>query len=106
MQAWRGCIAPGQVRKSTSADRWDYTVAELRQIEADHDLPATSRMTHDGLVALIAAADISLPPKPAERMPPFRRRTGPLAEGDLHPREARSPAGRASACPVSGQLTG
>ena len=28
----------GQVRKFTSADRWDYTIAELRQIAAEHSL--------------------------------------------------------------------
>jgi len=47
---------PGQARKLTSADRWDYTVAELRQIAAEHSLAATSRMTHDELVSLIAEA--------------------------------------------------
>ena len=67
---------PGQARKFTSEDRWDYTMTELRQIAADHELPATSRMTHDELVALITEADITLPPKPAERMPPFRRTKG------------------------------
>jgi hypothetical protein len=53
---------PGQARKLTTADRWDYTVAELRQIAAEHSLTATSRMTHDELVSLIAAAGISLYP--------------------------------------------
>lgn len=69
----------GPAQRFTSADRWDYTVAKFRQIPADHDLPATSRTTHDELVALITAAGIDLPAKPLERMPPFRRRRGPLA---------------------------
>jgi len=39
-------------------------------------------MTHDKLVKLITAAGIDLPAKPLERMLPFRRRRGPLAEHD------------------------
>jgi len=39
-------------------------------------------MTHDELVKLITTAGIDLPAKPVDRMPPFRRRRGPLAEHD------------------------
>jgi hypothetical protein len=67
--------ATGPRQKFTLADRWDYTVTELRQIAAEHDLAATSRMTHDELVALITAAGVDLPPKPPERMPPYRRKS-------------------------------
>src|SRR6516162_7769285 len=71
---------------------WDYTVADLRQIAADHNLRPTMRMTHDQLVELITVAGIQLPPKPLERMPPFRGRRGPLAVRDLH--LSRSPVTR------------
>lgn len=67
----------GPARQFTSAGRWDYTVAELRQVAADHGLTATSRRTHDELVSLIAEAGISLPSKPLERMTPFWRRHCP-----------------------------
>jgi hypothetical protein len=39
-------------------------------------------MTHDELVKLITTAGIDLPAKPVDRMPPFQRRRGPLAEHD------------------------
>ena len=39
-------------------------------------------MTHDELVKPITEAGIDLPAKPLERMLPFRRRRGPLAEHD------------------------
>jgi len=74
---------PGPPQKFTAADRWDYTVAELRTIAAEHDLlPATSRMTHDELVELITSACISLPRKPLERMSLYRRRKGPEPNGN------------------------
>jgi hypothetical protein len=76
------------MKRMNAGGHWDYTVADLRQIAADRDLPATMRMTHDQLVELITAAGIQLPPNPPGRMPPFRRRRGPLAERDLQP-EAR-----------------
>jgi hypothetical protein len=65
----------GPPRKFADADRRDYTMTELREIARDHDLPARSRMTHDELVELITAADIILPSKPLERMPPYRRKS-------------------------------
>lgn len=71
--------AAGPPQKFTLADRWDYTVAELRRIAAEHDLAITSRMTHDDLVGLITAAGVDLPPKPPERLAPFRRGRGPEA---------------------------
>ena len=48
MERMSGPVGPS--RKFTAADRWDYTVAELREIAAEHGLPAKSRMTHDELV--------------------------------------------------------
>lgn len=70
---------PGQMRQFTASVRWDYTVAELRQIAAGHDLRVTSRMRHDDLVSLITEAGISLPPKPLDQLPPYLRRGGPQA---------------------------
>jgi len=70
----------GPPQRFTAADRWDYTVAELRGIAAEHGLPTPSRLTHGELAELITAAGIPLPPKLPERMQPFRRRRGPLAD--------------------------
>ena len=83
--AWRAHgahhLACGQPQRFTAADRWDYTAAELRGIAAEHGLAHTpSRLTHDELVELITTAGIPLPPKRLERMQPFRRRRGPLAD--------------------------
>ena len=72
-------VRPGQMPKFTASVRWDYTVAELRQIAAGHDLRVTSRMRHDDLVSLITEAGISLPPKPLEQLPPYLRRGRPKA---------------------------
>lgn len=59
--------AEGPGQRITVAERWDYTVAELRGIAAEHGLPTPSRMTHGELVELIAAAGVPLPPKQPER---------------------------------------
>jgi hypothetical protein len=69
----------GEPQRITTADRWDYTVAELRGIAAEHGLPTPSRLTHPELVDLLTTAGVPLPPKLPERMQPFRRRRGPLA---------------------------
>lgn len=70
---------PGQMPTVTRSVRWDYTVAELRQIAARHDLRVTSRMRHDDLVSLITEAGISLPTKPLDQLPPYLRRGHPQA---------------------------
>jgi hypothetical protein len=71
------------MERMNAGGHWDYTVAELRQIAADRNLRVAMRMTHDQLVELITAAGIQLPPKPPQRMPPYRRKRGPLAERDI-----------------------
>ena len=60
-------FGPGRIERITLADRWDYTVAELRQAARDHGVAVTSRMTHAELVAVLREAGIELPAKRRER---------------------------------------
>ncbi len=54
-------------RRITLADRWDYTVAELRALCRAHGIPGRSRMTHDQLVAALRDAGVDLPAKAPQR---------------------------------------
>lgn len=49
------------------ADRWDYTVAELRETARENGITVTSRMTHADLVGALRSAGIELPVKPLQR---------------------------------------
>jgi hypothetical protein len=58
----------------TPVYRWDYTVAELRELAREHGITGTSRMTHEDLVKALRDADVELPAKSLTRMPPYHRR--------------------------------
>jgi hypothetical protein len=53
----------------TIGQRWDWTVAELRELARQNDVPFLSRHTHEELVDLLWRWGVDVPAKPPQRMP-------------------------------------